>query len=94
MSGKGYRFAADVMLAAASFVGYRTARAALDPVEAYRRAALSADPGSGGRLPVEDRDDELTRLGHTLNDLLERIDAGAARERQFLADAAHDYARR
>ena len=79
-----------LVLAAASFVGYRTARAALDPVEAYRRAALSADPESGGRLPVEDRDDELTRLGHTLNDLLERIDAGAARERQFLADAAHE----
>jgi signal transduction histidine kinase len=79
-----------LLLAAASFVGYRTARAALDPVEAYRRAALSADPESGDRLPVEDRDDELSRLGHTLNDLLERIDAGAARERQFLADAAHE----
>ena len=26
-------------LVAASFVGYRTARAALDPVERYRRAA-------------------------------------------------------
>jgi signal transduction histidine kinase len=79
-----------LVLAAASFVGYRTARAALDPVEAYRRAALGAAPESGGRLPVEDRDDELSRLGHTLNDLLERIDAGAARERQFLADAAHE----
>ncbi|MCW2822526.1 MAG: hypothetical protein JWR64_2321 [Marmoricola sp.] len=82
---------ADVLvLAAASFVGYRTARAALDPVESYRLAALGAEPESGGRLPVEDRDDELSRLGHTLNDLLERIDTGAARERQFLADAAHE----
>lgn len=79
-----------LVLAAASFVGYRTARAALDPVEAYRLAALGAEPESGGRLPVEDRDDELSRLGHTLNDLLERIDTGAARERQFLADAAHE----
>lgn len=79
-----------LVLAAASFVGYRTARAALDPVEAYRLAALGAEPESGGRLPVEDRDDELSRLGHTLNDLLERIDVGSARERQFLADAAHE----
>lgn len=79
-----------LVLAAASFVGYRTARAALDPVEAYRLAALGAEPESGGRLPVEDREDELSRLGHTLNDLLERIDVGAARERQFLADAAHE----
>jgi signal transduction histidine kinase len=82
--------AGALVLMAASFVGYRTARAALDPVEAYRRAALGAEPDSGDRLPVADRDDELSRLGHTLNDLLERIDATSARERQFLADAAHE----
>jgi len=83
---------ADLLaLVAASFVGYRTARAALDPVESYRRAAERAKAGELSRLPVaEDRDDELSRLGHTLNDLLARIDAGATRERQFLADAAHE----
>jgi signal transduction histidine kinase len=82
---------ADLMtLAGASFVGYRTARAALDPVERYRRAAQDSD-GTGRRLPVaEGRDDELTRLGHTFNDLLARIEQGAARERQFLADASHE----
>jgi signal transduction histidine kinase len=82
---------ADVLtLAGASFVGYRTARAALDPVERYRRAAELSD-GTGRRLPVaEGRDDELTRLGHTFNDLLARIEAGAVRERQFLADASHE----
>ncbi len=78
-------------LAAASFVGYRTARAALDPVEAYRQAAARAGAEELGRLPVaEDRDDELSRLGHTFNDLLTRIESGAARERQFLADASHE----
>jgi signal transduction histidine kinase len=75
-------------LAAASVVGYRTARAALDPVERYRRAAATA--GEDDRLPVADRDDELSRLGHTLNELLDRIAAGAARERHFLADASHE----
>jgi signal transduction histidine kinase len=82
---------ADLMtLAGASFVGYRTARAALDPVEKYRRAAQGSD-GTGRRLPVaEGRDDELTRLGHTFNDLLARIEEGATRERQFLADASHE----
>ena len=55
------------------------------------RSAEQARSESGGRLPVDDtRDDELTRLGHTLNHLLARIDAGAARERQYLADAAHE----
>jgi signal transduction histidine kinase len=84
---------ADVMaLVAASFVGYRTARAALDPVERYRRAVEDVgEDGSGHRLPVgSGRDDELARLGHTFNDLLARIEDSTNRERQFLADAAHE----
>ena len=86
---------ADLMaLVAASFVGYRTARAALDPVERYRRAVQRLERGVDAphdRLPVApDRDDELTRLGHTFNELLDRIEASADRERQFLADASHE----
>jgi signal transduction histidine kinase len=81
-------------LAAASFVGYRTARAALDPVERYRRTVERLERGSDvphDRLPVAvDRDDELTRLGHTFNDLLDRIEESGRRERQFLADASHE----
>lgn len=78
-------------LAAAAFVGYRTARAALDPVEQYRRAAELAEAGSASRLPVDpERDDELTRLGHTFNALLGRIRAAGEREREFLADASHE----
>ncbi|MER5467502.1 ATP-binding protein [Streptomyces sp. NPDC002685] len=84
--------AMSLTLVAASYVGYRTARAALDPVERYRRRAASlADGTSGVRLPVpEDRDDELTRLGHTLNEMLERLEAASERERRFLADASHE----
>lgn len=78
-------------LAAASFVGYRTARAALDPVERYRSAVEEAGSDAGRRLPVgEGREDELTRLGHTFNDLLTRIEGANTRERQFLADASHE----
>ncbi|MFF2252457.1 ATP-binding protein [Streptomyces sp. NPDC058142] len=84
--------ASGLTLLAASYVGYRTARAALDPVERYRRGAASlADNTSGLRLPVPvDRDDELTRLGHTLNEMLERLEAAGERERRFLADASHE----
>jgi len=84
--------AAALTLLAASYVGYRTARAALDPVERYRRRAASLATGTSGvRLPVpDDRDDELTRLGHTLNEMLERLEAAAERERRFLADASHE----
>ncbi len=76
---------------AAGFVGWGTVRAALGPVERYRRAAEEAGHDPVQRLPVDaSRDDELTRLGHTFNDLLARVHAGHVRERGFLADAAHE----
>lgn len=78
-------------LLGAAYVGYRTARGALDPVERYRLAATLAGATPGGRMPVpQDRDDELTRLGNTLNGLLARIEESVQRERQFIADASHE----
>jgi signal transduction histidine kinase len=76
-------------LVAASLVGYGTARGALNPVEKYRVAAEESDGDSPLPVPVG-RDDEIARLGHTFNDLLDRIGRANARERQFLADAAHE----
>ena len=79
------------VLAAASYAAYRTARGALGPVERYRRAAEAADPAQAVSLPVPaHREDELTRLGHTLNHLLARISAAHARQQAVLADAAHE----
>jgi signal transduction histidine kinase len=76
-------------LAAASVVGYGVARAALNPVERYRRAAEEAEDSPV--LPVDvGRDDEVSRLGHTLNALLDRVARANERERRFLADAAHE----
>ncbi|WP_248581693.1 HAMP domain-containing sensor histidine kinase [Nocardioides sp. InS609-2] len=76
-------------LIAASLVGYGTARAALNPVERYRLAAEQAD--GAPLLPVATgKDDEVTRLGHTFNAMLERIRQANDRERQFLADASHE----
>ncbi|MFD8079415.1 sensor histidine kinase [Streptomyces sp. NPDC059718] len=85
-------FASGLTLIAASYVGYRTARAALRPVERYRSgAAALADGGQDVRLDVPaDRDDEITRLGHTLNRMLDRLAASTAREHQFIADASHE----
>ncbi|MFF3919596.1 ATP-binding protein [Streptomyces sp. NPDC001852] len=84
--------ASGLTLIAASYVGYRTARAALRPVERYRTAAAAlADGGPNLRLDVPaDRDDEITRLGHTLNRMLDRLEASAVRERRFVADASHE----
>lgn len=80
--------AGGATLVVAAWIGYRTARAALDPVERYRVSAQLADAHT--RLPVEGRDDELSRLGHTFNDFLDRIESSRERERRFLADASHE----
>ncbi|MFF4798894.1 ATP-binding protein [Streptomyces sp. NPDC001351] len=84
--------ASGLTLIAASYVGYRTARAALRPVERYRTAAATlADGVQNTRLEVPaDHDDEITRLGHTLNHMLDRLDASAERQRRFVADASHE----
>jgi two-component system OmpR family sensor kinase len=78
-------------LAVASLVGYRLARAALDPVERYRgQAARIAAGANGVRLDVPAGDDELTRLGRTLNDMLAALDTALERERRFVSDASHE----
>jgi two-component system OmpR family sensor kinase len=78
-------------LVLASLAGYLLAGAALRPVEAMRRKAgeISADT-AGHRLPLPVARDEISRLGETLNAMLERLDAGLRRERRFVADAGHE----
>lgn len=65
--------------------------AILRPVEAMRSeaAAISASE-PGRRLPVPDTDDELSRLGRTLNEMLGRLQTALERERRFVDDASHE----
>jgi two-component system OmpR family sensor kinase len=79
-------------LALASLVGYRLARAALDPVERYRaQAERIAQGATGVRLDVPaEPADEITRLGSTLNAMLDAQERSAARQRQFIDDASHE----
>ena len=80
-----------VALLLASLAGYGAAALALRPVEAMRRRAATISAGGPDeRLPVPPAGDELTRLGRTLNEMLDRLDAGLERERRFTDDAAHE----
>jgi signal transduction histidine kinase len=77
-----------VLLAA---VSWRVVGAALRPVEALRAGAEEITGGARpGRLPVPDSGDEIHRLAVTLNGMLHRLDAARARQRAFVADAAHE----
>lgn len=79
-------------LVVASAVGDLLARLALRPVERYRRRAVEISHGAAHlRLDVPpDRDDEVTRLGHTLNEMLANLEDSLDRERQFVSDASHE----
>ena len=80
-----------VALALASLLGYGLAAAALRPVEAMRRrAAEISATTTGRRLPVPRADDEVRQLAGTLNDMLDRLEAGFDRERRFVAEASHE----
>jgi signal transduction histidine kinase len=75
----------------ASGLGYMLASAGLAPVEAMRRRAERVSLSRAGeRLPLPGAQDEIRRLGETLNDMLGRLESSFERERRFVADASHE----
>jgi signal transduction histidine kinase len=79
-----------LLLASAGGVWLTVGRT-LRPVEQLRagaEAVTAADPAR--RLPVPAAEDEVRRLAETLNGMLDRLEAGSARQRAFVADAAHE----
>jgi heavy metal sensor kinase len=80
-----------VALLLASLAAYGVAAAALKPVEAMRsQAAEISAARPQQRLPVPPTDDEVARLGKTLNEMLERLGEALEHERAFVADASHE----
>lgn len=80
-----------IALLLASLAGYGLAAAALRPVETMRsRAARISGSKPDQRLPVPVADDEIRRLGLTLNEMLGRVETTIRRERRFVDDASHE----
>jgi heavy metal sensor kinase len=78
-------------LVLAALGGYLLAGAALRPIESMRRRAADISTSSlNERLPVPPAEDEVARLGETLNAMLARLEDGLERERRFVADASHE----
>ncbi len=75
-----------------ALVAWRVIGSALRPVEELRRGAerIGADPTDPDRLPVPPTRDEIGALARTLNGMLDRIAAAQQRQRDFVADAAHE----
>jgi two-component system OmpR family sensor kinase len=80
-----------IALLLAALAAYGVATAALRPVAAMRSEASEISRlGSGRRLPVPAGADELAQLGGTLNEMLDRLERSAERERGFVSSASHE----
>jgi heavy metal sensor kinase len=75
----------------AGFGGHALARKALAPIDAMAMQSqkISAER-LGDRLPIQNPEDELGRLGITFNELLGRLQASFDQLRRFTADASHE----
>ena len=64
---------------------------ALRPVEDIRAevAAISAH-ALDRRVPVPAAKDEVARLAHTMNGMLDRLETSSRRQQEFVADASHE----
>ncbi len=75
----------------ATLAAYVLAAAALRPVERMRaRAATISTDEISTRLPLPGSEDEVRRLGVTLNAMLDRLEEGLTHERLFIANASHE----
>ena len=73
-------------------IAWRVIGSALRPVERLRQGAarIGSLEGATERLPVLPANDEISALAQTLNDMLGRLGSASARQRAFVADAAHE----
>jgi signal transduction histidine kinase len=90
-AGKQLLVLGAVVLLVAAVGSWLLARFALRPVDRMRAQAaeLEARDAAGG-LDVPLSQDEIGRLGATLNALLGRLHSALERERAFVADAGHE----
>ncbi len=80
-----------IVLVLAAAAGYFMSRKALSPVAAIAAEARRiSDRNLGNRLPRLGTRDELADMSETLNQMLDRIEAGYRSVREFTANAAHE----
>ncbi len=80
-----------LLLLVLALIAWRVVGAALRPVELLRSTAERiSGTGQEERLPVSASQDEVHDLAVTLNSMLDRLSASRARQRAFVADAAHE----
>jgi signal transduction histidine kinase len=80
-----------VLLVVVGVAGWFLAGQALGPVERIRKRVQGIGAGDlDERVPVPETQDEIAKLAATMNEMLDRLQAGQATQRRFVADASHE----
>jgi signal transduction histidine kinase len=82
--------AVPVLVAVVALVTWTVVGRALRPVDLMRRRVESTTAGETPVVPFAEGEDEVGRLGRTLNDMVDRLAASQARQVQFAGDASHE----
>jgi len=81
-----------VLLLIAALIGYFITYRALNPVRHIIRTARTiTGKNLQGRVPIPVADDELAELARTLNEMIDRLEQTIKSQKQFIADASHDF---
>ena len=83
--------AAPVVVAVSAAATYLLVRRSLRSVDEIRsRVADISSSDLNERVPVPERNDEISALAVTMNEMLARIEAGQAAQQRFVGDASHE----
>jgi signal transduction histidine kinase len=88
---EGLVVAFPILVGMVGLLAWVLAGRALRPVEAIR-AEVESITGStlDRRVPVPASGDEVARLAHTMNAMLDRLEDASTRQQRFVADASHE----
>ena len=82
---------APLLLLLVAGLTYWLSGRALRPVEAMRLQVADIDARTlAARLPLPEAQDEVWRLGRTMNHMLDRLESAASAQRRFVSDASHE----
>ena len=83
--------AVPVLVALAAALTFLATSRALRPVDAMNRQVEAITSArSGDRVPEPDTGDEINQLAVTMNGMLQRLEASAQSQRQFVSDVSHE----
>ena len=88
---EGLLIAFPLLVGVVALLAWVIAGRALRPVEAIRTEVESISGSTlDRRVPVPPSGDEVARLAHTMNAMLDRLEDASERQQRFVADASHE----